>query len=46
MKISPPKLPAVAASILKSAIVGLASAGLVTDEQATILLAYLELHDA
>jgi len=46
MKISPPVLPDVARSLLKSAIVGLANAGLITDEQATILLAYLELHDA
>jgi hypothetical protein len=46
VKASPPALPAVARSLLKSAIVGLQNAGLITSEQATLLLAVLELHDA
>lgn len=41
-----PTLPDVARSLLKSEIVALATAGLITKEQATLLLAVLDLHDA
>ena len=46
MSPSVPKLPNVARSLLKSAIISLANAGLITEEQTTMLLAVLELHDA
>lgn len=46
MKASAPDLPQVARALLKSFIVGLEAAGLITAHQATLLIAVLELHDA
>jgi hypothetical protein len=46
LKLKAPKLAAVPAAILKGLIVSLGNTGLITAEQATLLLAVLELHDA
>ena len=46
MSPSVPKLPDVARSLLKSQIASLATAGLITDEQATMLIACLGLEHA
>jgi hypothetical protein len=45
VKATAPKLPDVPAGILKAVIVALGNSGLITTEQATLLLAVLELHE-